>query len=55
MRPPGSVGTHFGEPGSAALHEHAAWTAGGDAYVLDVPGLAFDIDTPEDLAAWRQH
>jgi 2-phospho-L-lactate guanylyltransferase len=53
MRPPGSVTTHFGEPASAAVHERAAWIAGGDAHVLDCPGLAFDVDTPEDLAAWR--
>ncbi len=53
MRPPGSVTTHFGEPGSAAVHERAAWTAGADAHVLDCPGLAFDVDTPEDIAKWR--
>jgi len=53
MRPPGVLPTCFGEPGSAALHERAAWTAGADAHVLDRPGLAFDVDTPEDLAAWR--
>ena len=53
MRPPGKVTTHFGEPGSADVHERAAWLAGGDAHVLDCPGLAFDVDTPEDLAAWR--
>ena len=54
MRPPGRMTTHFGEPGSAAVHERAAWTAGADAHVLDRPGLAFDVDTPEDLARWRQ-
>jgi 2-phospho-L-lactate guanylyltransferase len=53
MRPPGRVTTHFGEPGSAAVHERAAWTAGADAHVLERPGLAFDIDTPEHLARWR--
>jgi 2-phospho-L-lactate guanylyltransferase len=53
MRPPGVVVTRFGEQGSAALHERAAWTAGVDAHVVDLPGLAFDIDTPEDLRAWR--
>jgi 2-phospho-L-lactate guanylyltransferase len=53
MRPPGLLPTHFGEPQSAAVHERAAWTAGADAYVIELPGLAFDIDTPEDLAAWR--
>jgi 2-phospho-L-lactate guanylyltransferase len=53
MRPPGRVTTHFGEPGSAAVHERAAWMVGGDAHVLDLPGLAFDVDTPDDLATWR--
>jgi 2-phospho-L-lactate guanylyltransferase len=46
MRPPGLVGTRFGEPGSAALHAGL----GVPAVVLDLPGLAFDVDTPEDLA-----
>jgi 2-phospho-L-lactate/phosphoenolpyruvate guanylyltransferase len=53
MRPPGIVVTRFGEQGSAALHERAAWKVGVDAHVVDLPGLAFDIDTPEDLRAWR--
>ncbi len=53
MRPPGALPTRFGEPGSAALHEQAAREAGLDAVVLDRPGLAFDVDTPEDLAAWH--
>jgi 2-phospho-L-lactate guanylyltransferase len=46
MRPPGIVRTHFGELGSAAVHAGL----GVDHVVLDLPGLAFDIDTPEDLA-----
>src|SRR3954471_16520855 len=46
MRPPGVVRTHFGEPGSAAVHAGL----GVDHVVLDLPGLAFDVDTPEDLA-----
>jgi 2-phospho-L-lactate guanylyltransferase len=46
MRPPGLVRTHFGEHGSAAVHA----SLGVDHVVLDVPGLAFDVDTPEDLA-----
>ena len=46
IRPPGLVRTHFGEPGSAAVHAGL----GVDHVVLDLPGLAFDVDTPEDLA-----
>ena len=46
MRPPGLVHTHFGEQGSAAVHA----ALGVDHVVLDLPGLAFDVDTPADLA-----
>jgi 2-phospho-L-lactate guanylyltransferase len=46
MRPPGLVQTRFGEPGSAALHA----SLGVPAVVVDLPGLAFDVDTPADLA-----
>ncbi len=46
MRPPGLVRTHFGEPGSAAVHA----ALGVDHVLVDLPGLAFDVDTPEDLA-----
>jgi len=49
MRPPGLVRTHFGEPGSAAVHAGL----GVDHVVVDLPGLAFDVDTPEDLARMR--
>ena len=46
MRPPGLVRTHFGEPGSCAVHAGL-----GIAHVVvDLPGLAFDVDTPADLA-----
>jgi 2-phospho-L-lactate/phosphoenolpyruvate guanylyltransferase len=45
LRPPGLVRTHFGEPGSAAVHA----ALGVDHVVLDLPGLAFDVDTPADL------
>jgi 2-phospho-L-lactate guanylyltransferase len=46
MRPPGLVPTRFGEPGSAAVHA----ALGVPAVVVDLPGLAFDVDTPADLA-----
>jgi 2-phospho-L-lactate guanylyltransferase len=49
MRPPGLVRTRFGESASAAVHARL----GVDHVVLDLPGLAFDVDTPEDLA--RMH
>jgi 2-phospho-L-lactate/phosphoenolpyruvate guanylyltransferase len=46
MRPPGIVRTHFGEPRSAAVHA----SLGVPHVVVDLPGLAFDVDTPDDLA-----
>ena len=46
MRPPGLVRTHFGEPRSAAVHAGL----GVEHVVVDLPGLSFDVDTPEDLA-----
>jgi 2-phospho-L-lactate guanylyltransferase len=49
MRPPGLVMTHFGEPQSATVHA----SLGVPHTMVDLPGLAFDIDTPEDLAQWR--
>jgi 2-phospho-L-lactate guanylyltransferase len=45
MRPPGLVRTHFGEPQSCAIHAGL----GVPHVVVDLPGLAFDVDTPEDL------
>jgi 2-phospho-L-lactate guanylyltransferase len=45
MRPPGLVRTRFGEPDSAAVHA----ALGVPHVVVDLPGLAFDVDTPEDL------
>jgi 2-phospho-L-lactate guanylyltransferase len=46
MRPPGLVRTRFGERQSAAVHAGL----GVEHVVVDLPGLAFDVDTPEDLA-----
>jgi 2-phospho-L-lactate guanylyltransferase len=53
MRPPGAVPTHFGEPRSAAVHAQATAAAGLAARILDLPGLAFDVDTPADLEKLR--
>ncbi len=53
MRPAGAVMTHFGEPSSASVHASVAADAGLVARILDLPGLAFDIDTPADLAELR--
>ena len=42
----------FGQA-SLAAHRHRAQTAGLRAILLRRPGLAFDLDTPADLAALR--
>jgi 2-phospho-L-lactate guanylyltransferase len=49
MRPPGVLPTRFGEPASAALHAASARARRLACVTLDLPGLAFDVDTPEDL------
>src|SRR5262245_1365649 len=54
MRPPGVVMTHFGEPQSSAVHAQATAAAGLAARIVDIPGLAFDVDTPADLAELRE-
>jgi 2-phospho-L-lactate guanylyltransferase len=53
MRPPAVVITHFGEPQSAAVHAQATAAAGLAARIVDLPGLAFDVDTPADLEELR--
>lgn len=47
--PPTAVAPAFG-PGSRARHEELATAAGVSCRVGDVPSLALDVDTPEDLA-----
>jgi len=51
MRPPDLIGFHFGV-GSFAAHRAAVRVAGLEPVVVDRPGLAFDLDTPADLARW---
>jgi 2-phospho-L-lactate guanylyltransferase len=51
LRPPDAIAFRFGV-GSLVAH-HAAAAAGGVAIVeVHRPGLAFDLDTPADLARW---
>ena len=50
MRPPALLRTQFGEPSSAGVHARSAQTRGLEHVIVDLPGLAFDVDTPEDLA-----
>jgi 2-phospho-L-lactate/phosphoenolpyruvate guanylyltransferase len=47
--PPNCIESRFG-PGSFRAHIDQALSKGLDADVLRLPGLMFDIDTPEDVA-----
>lgn len=40
--------------GSFALHRDAAIAAGFPLVIVERPGLAFDLDTPADLARWLE-
>jgi 2-phospho-L-lactate guanylyltransferase len=50
LSPPRVIEPSFG-PGSFARHAALARGAGAAVRVAEVPSLAFDVDTPEDLAA----
>lgn len=51
LRPPDAIPFRFGT-GSCAAHQAAADAANAPTYLVERPGLGFDLDTPEDLAAW---
>jgi 2-phospho-L-lactate guanylyltransferase len=51
LAPPDVIGFQFGR-GSFAAHQAAAERSGARLSVVERPGLAFDVDTPQDLAAW---
>jgi 2-phospho-L-lactate guanylyltransferase len=51
LRPPGAIAFRFGV-GSLAAHRAAAEAAGVPLVEVHRPGLAFDLDTPADLARW---
>ena len=48
IAPPGLMVTLFG-PGSFQLHKQAAERVASTVEIVAPPGLAFDIDTPQDL------
>ncbi len=52
LDPPGAMEPSFG-PGSCARHAALARAAGVRVAVRHVPSLAFDVDTPDDVAALR--
>jgi 2-phospho-L-lactate guanylyltransferase len=51
LRPPDAIGFRFGV-GSYAAHRAEAEAAGVPLVEVRRPGLAFDLDTPDDLARW---
>ena len=53
LRPPDIIGFRFG-PGSLAAHREEALAAGTEPVVVERDGLAFDLDTPQDLARWLE-
>jgi 2-phospho-L-lactate guanylyltransferase len=51
LSPPDVIAFQFGA-GSFAAHRGSAARAGARSVLVERPGLAFDVDTPADLAAW---
>jgi 2-phospho-L-lactate/phosphoenolpyruvate guanylyltransferase len=51
LRPPDAIGFRFGV-GSFDAHRQEAERAGVPLAEVHRPGLAFDLDTPADLARW---
>jgi 2-phospho-L-lactate guanylyltransferase len=51
LRPPEIMGFAFGV-GSCAAHRAGAAAAEITPVMVERPGLAFDLDTPEDLGRW---
>lgn len=51
LRPPDAIAFRFGVA-SLAAHHAAAEAAGVPIVEVHRPGLAFDLDTPADLARW---
>lgn len=53
LRPPQIIGFRFGL-GSLAAHREEAMAAGVQPVLIHREGLAFDLDTPQDLARWLE-
>ena len=53
LRPPGVIGFCFGT-GSFAKHVSQVETAGVPLVAVNRAGLAFDLDTPQDLERWLE-
>lgn len=52
LAPPDAIAPAFG-PGSRERHEALARASGHGHAVLELPSLALDVDTPDDLSALR--
>jgi 2-phospho-L-lactate guanylyltransferase len=55
MDPAGAMETTFGVEGSAARHAELAEASGLTPVIVDIPGLAHDLDTTEDLEEVLRH
>jgi 2-phospho-L-lactate guanylyltransferase len=55
MRPAGAMPTTFGVKGSAARHAELADESGLTPVIVDIPGLAHDLDTAADLEEVLRH
>lgn len=53
LAPPDAIDFAFG-PDSFAAHRAAAVRSGAAVTIVQRAGLAFDLDTPADLAAWLE-
>lgn len=53
IQPPGVINFRFGS-GSFAKHAEEVEQAGVPCVAVDRAGLAFDLDTPEDLQRWLE-
>ncbi|TMB50195.1 MAG: 2-phospho-L-lactate guanylyltransferase [Chloroflexi bacterium] len=51
LRPPNAIPFRFGTD-SLAAHRDAAKSGGTPLAIVRRPGLAFDLDTPDDLGEW---
>jgi 2-phospho-L-lactate guanylyltransferase len=54
FKPPARIAMEYGE-GSFRRHLFKAAAAGIPSDVMDLPGIAFDIDTPEDLQSFLEN
>jgi len=55
MHPAGAMRTTFGSKGSAALHAELAREAGLEPVIVDLEGMAHDLDTAADLDEVLRH